>query len=113
MKKAVLLMIASGAMLAAAEVQGFLVDKMCSVKVVKEGQAAAQKHTRDCALMEPCVQSGYGVMTPDGKFLALDDAGNKKAEQALRASKKKDNLKVKVDGDVSGETIAVKSLKLQ
>jgi hypothetical protein len=62
--------------------------------------------------MPPCVGSGYGVLTADGKFITLDDAGNKKAEAALKASKKTDNLKVQVTGDQSGETIKVTNLKL-
>ena len=110
-------MLALGALLAsaapAAEVEGFLIDKMCSMKVVKEGQTAAAWHnTKDCALMPDCGKSGYGVYTADGKFLTFDSAGNEKAEKALKASKKKDNLKVKVSGDVNGDTLQVASLKL-
>jgi hypothetical protein len=32
--------------LSAAEVEGVLMDKMCSMKAVKEGQKAATMHTR-------------------------------------------------------------------
>jgi hypothetical protein len=99
--------------LPAAEVQGILMDKMCSMKAAKEGQKAAVMHTRECALMPDCEKSGYGVFTTDNKYLALDAAGNKQASTALKASKKKDNLKVKVSGEVNGDTIKVASLKLQ
>src|SRR5690348_7611990 len=98
---------------AAAQVNGILMDKMCSMKAAKEGQQAATMHTRECALMPPCQGSGYGVFTPDGKFLTFDDGGNAKALAALQASQKKDNLKVTVRGDVQGDTIKVTSLKLQ
>jgi hypothetical protein len=98
---------------AAADFDGILIDKMCSMKAVQEGQKAAQMHTRDCALMPDCQKSGYGVFTADGKFLALDEAGNAKAIAALKASKKKDNLRVKVTGELEGETIKVSALKLQ
>ena len=96
----------------AADVEGILMDKMCSAKALKDGMKAAQAHTRDCALMDDCVKSGYGVYTQDGKFLAFDASGNKKALAALKAHKGKDNLKVKVSGDVSGDTIKVASLKM-
>lgn len=96
----------------AAEFEGILMDKMCSMKAEKEGQKAAQMHTRDCALMPDCQKSGYGVFTADGKFLALDEAGNTQAVQALKASKKKDNLRVKVSGELQGDTIKVSTLKL-
>jgi hypothetical protein len=99
--------------LPAAEVDGILMDKMCSMKAAKEGQKAAVMHTRECAMMPPCEKSGYGVFTADNKFIALDAAGNTQAAAALKASSKKDNLKVKVTGELSGDTIAVTSLKLE
>jgi hypothetical protein len=45
--------------------------------------------------------------------LSFDAAGNEQAVAALKSSKKKDNLKVKVSGEVDGDTIKVASLKLQ
>lgn len=100
-------------MVSAAEVQGVLMDKMCSAKAVATGQRAATEHTRKCALMPPCQKSGYGVFTADGKFLTFDDTGNAQALAALQKSKKKDDLKVMVNGDVKGDTIKVATLKLQ
>lgn len=99
--------------LSAAEVDGVLMDKMCSMKAAKDGQRAATMHTRQCAMMPECEKSGYGVFTADNKFLVLDAAGNEKAVAALKTSTKKDNLKVKVTGEVDGETIKVANLKLQ
>jgi hypothetical protein len=99
--------------LAAAEVQGILMDKNCSMKAVKEGQQAAVMHTRECALMPESEKSGYGVFTADNRFLVFDAAGNKQASKALKASTKKDNLKVKVKGEIDGDTIKVATLKLQ
>jgi hypothetical protein len=44
--------------LSAADVEGVLMDKMCSMKAVKEGQkAAAMQHTRQCAMMPDCEKS--------------------------------------------------------
>ena len=63
--------------------------------------------------MPPCQKSGYGVFTADNRSLTFDDAGNGKALAALQASRKKDNLKVKVTGDVQGDTIKVANLKLE
>lgn len=118
MKSAFKLLVAAGLLVAfccvaqAADVEGILLDKKCSAKIMKEGQEAAQAHTRQCALMPDCAKSGYGVLTADGKFISFDEAGNKKAIQALKASKKKDNLKATVTGEQSGETIKVASIKL-
>jgi hypothetical protein len=43
--------------------------------------------------------------------LKFDASGNRKALAMLRASKKDDDLKVEVTGDVQGDTIKVASLK--
>jgi hypothetical protein len=97
----------------AAQVQGILMDKMCSMAAAKQGQTFATSHDTKCALEPPCQGSGYGVFTADNKFISLDAAGNAKAVAALKATKKKDNLKVIVEGDVQGGTIKVASLKLE
>ena len=60
-----MLFVALSAPLAAEKVEGYLVDKACSAKVVKGGVDAAKAHTKDCALMPNCKESGYGVVTAD------------------------------------------------
>jgi len=103
----------SSAPLAAETVEGILIDKMCCSKIVPEkGYAGAKAHTRDCALMPQCLESGLGVITEAGKFYMLDEAGQKKAKAALQATGKKDNLTVSVNGQVEEGTIQVESLKL-
>jgi len=99
----------------AADVEGILIDKMCSGKMAKMGdgaQQAAAEHTRDCARMPPCEGSGYGVFTASNEFITLDAAGNEKAVAALKATAKKDNLKVRVSGKRTGDKIEVSALKL-
>jgi hypothetical protein len=97
----------------AAQVQGVLMDKMCSADAVKKGQKFAMSHDTKCALEPSCQKTGYGIFTADNKFLMLDSAGNAKAVAALKTTKKIDNLQVTVEGDVQGDTIKVSSLKLQ
>ena len=97
----------------AADLEGVLMDKMCSMKALQEGgQKAAAMHKRDCALMPDCVKSGYGIVTADNKFLAFDAEGNQKTQRALKASKKTDNIRVKVTGEQSGDTIQVKNVRI-
>lgn len=111
-----LVCLVAGAGLAAADrvtVQGFLVDRMCASQHAAEGEKFGVKHGRDCALMADCVKSGYGVLTADGKFIKFDAEGDKRAEAALKSSKKKDNLRVTVTGTQEGDTLQVASLKLQ
>ena len=42
----------------------------------------------------------------------LESAGNKKIAAALKASTKKDHLRVNVSGDVQGDTLKVTSITL-
>ena len=83
-----------------------LVDVNCSKKVA----ADPDSHTRACALK--CEGSGFGVITGDKRFLKFDAEGNKEVVAALKASDKKDHLRVDVSGDVKGDTLQVKSVKL-
>lgn len=97
----------SGAAMAATWSNVTLIDSMCAKKV-KDNPAA---HTRDCALS--CAGSGFGVLTKDGQFLKFDKKGSDEAQKMLKASNKKDNLKVTVDGDQNGNEIVVKSIKFE
>ena len=83
-----------------------VVDVNCSKKVV----ADPDSHPRACALK--CAASGFGIVTKDKQFLKFDAEGNAKIEEALKASDKKDHLRVDVSGDVQGDTLKVTSIKL-
>jgi hypothetical protein len=115
------LIAASVAIASAAQVQGILIDQMCSSKAevrivsgprLEGGMIVAEAHTRECALMPACQKSGYGIFTYDNKFLKFDEAGSRKALAAIKASKKEDDLKVEVTGEIQGDTMKVASLKL-
>jgi hypothetical protein len=115
------LLAAFAAAVSAAEFQGILIDEMCSSKAevrivsgprLEGGMIVAEAHLRECALMPACQKSGYGVFTYDNKFLKFDAAGSRKALAALKASKKEDDLKVQVTGELQGDTIKVTTLKL-
>jgi hypothetical protein len=108
----ILLVLAVASLAAAADITGTLVDRHCAAKIARGGQTAAQAHTLECALMPDCVAAGYAVYTTDNKLLILDAAGNKTAEAALRASQKKNDLKVQISGQVSGDNLKVATLKL-
>ena len=81
------------------------IDAGCSGKMKDNTDA----HTKECALK--CSDTGFGIVV-DGKFLKFDDGGNKQTLAALKKSKKKDHIRADVSGELSGDTIAVKSVKL-
>jgi hypothetical protein len=76
-----------------------VVDVNCSKKVAADPDA----HARACALK--CAASGFGIVTPDKEFLKFDANGNAKITEALKASDKKDRLRVDVSGDLEGDTL--------
>jgi hypothetical protein len=83
-----------------------LVDKMCVGKV----KGDPDSHPTSCLLK--CAGSGYGILTGDGAWLKLDKAGNDKAMAALKATNKKDHIRVNVTGELKGDTIEVASLAM-
>jgi hypothetical protein len=83
-----------------------VVDVNCS----KKAAADPDSHTRACALK--CEASGFGIVTGDKQFLKFDAQANKQIVEALKASDKKDHLRVDVTGDVKDGTLQVTSIKL-
>lgn len=83
-----------------------LADGGCQKKV----KNTPDSHTRDCALK--CASAGFGVFTADGHYLKFDAKGNEQALAALKATDKKDHLRVDVKGTLDGETIQVETLAL-
>ena len=51
-------------------------------------------------------------LTQDGKYLKFDRKGNDEILSELKASDRKDNLRVDVAGDVEGDMLKVTSVKL-
>jgi hypothetical protein len=103
-----LLVLTLASPLAATEWKGVsLMDTNCSTK--KATLEHPEDHTAMCAMK--CKKSGYGVIV-DGKYVKFDKNGSKLASAALAKTKKKDHLTATVVGEMKGDQIAVKSLKL-
>jgi hypothetical protein len=84
-----------------------VVDTMCLSKV----KADPDKHERKC-LLQCGDMGGFGILDADGNYLKLDDAGNAKLLDLLKASDKKDHIRATVEGEKSGDTIKVSSVTL-
>src|SRR5882672_6169091 len=110
------LLIIAGAVVWAHEkvkLTGYVVDVKCAADHANESPEAATKfaaeHTRECALKEECVKSGYGVYA-DGKWYPFDTKGNELAKALLEKTRKKDHVKVSVTGIKRGGKILVQQL---
>jgi len=95
------------------KLSGYLADTMCASSHTKDSAEDATKfaaeHTRECALMEDCVKSGYGVFS-DGKWYPFDEKGNELAKAIFDKSQKKDHFKVTVEGMKHGDKILVEKI---
>lgn len=83
-----------------------LIDHMCRDKV----KADPDKHPTACLIK--CANSGYGIVAADGSWLKLDASGNEKALAALKATSKKDHIRVDVTGERKGDTIQAASVAI-
>ena len=113
-----------GAPATPATIQGVLIDQQCSAKAetrmvpdpsphLEGGILWAYTHEKSCLLMPACRRSGYGVFAFEtNKFLPFDAVGNQKAIALIEASKKQDDMRVEVTGQIESGRIKVTSLRL-
>ncbi|MCS7014158.1 MAG: hypothetical protein RMI34_12700 [Chloroherpetonaceae bacterium] len=87
---------------------GYLTDIRCGESFESDKMAAG--HTKECCLMPDCAASGYGLYTKK-KLIKFDAAGSEKAKAYLQATKRENNLKVKVKGEMKGDVFAVLSIE--
>ncbi len=94
--------------------KGYLVDQMCASGMVKKGTEAAMakaaKHTKECALEDMCMESGYGVMS-NGKYYKFDKNGDKEALALVKKTDSKSNIMIEVSGTGTNKEFKVASIK--
>ena len=96
------------------KVKGYLIDNMCAGEPGedKDYESDARGHALSCALMPHCAKTGFAVA--EGKKLyVLDEAGNKLAGDALKATKapkSQKGLLVEVEGTLEGSTLRATKL---
>jgi hypothetical protein len=99
--------------------RGWVVDQLCATKGAgfdgTDLSTSPQNHTVGCALMPPCIESGYGIYIDKGdgsfEFYKLDKNGSSLALKILKSETKKDHVQLEVGGVLTGDTIQVKTLK--
>ena len=79
------------------QLEGYLVDQACLRKYPQdELLARAREHTRECALMGHCVESGYGLVDDGGRPLLLEPASTPDVVQAIRAAARDRGIRLRV-----------------
>jgi hypothetical protein len=90
--------------------KGYIVDKPCSAKIMKNSDpAASAKGHKECA--KKCAKSGLGIVS-DGKFTPFDTKGTKQATELLEKTSQMESPMVEVVGKIKKDgTLAVASIK--
>ena len=92
---------------------GYVVDVMCFTDHLKDqpedALKAARDHDKECALMEDCVKSGYGIYA-DGKWYPFDAKGNELAKAIFDKSKRNKEFKMTVEGMKHDSKILVEKI---
>lgn len=93
--------------------EGYVVDQACLRKYPqRELYDRARHHTKACALMGHCVESGYGLMGEGGLAL-LDSASTPDIVRAVRESSHDRGIRLRVTREMrDGEmrTVAVEEV---
>lgn len=90
---------------------GYVVDQKCAKGIAKKSNMMekAAAHTRDCALMENCAASGYGIFS-EGKYYRFDEKGSATAKALLEKSKRTKEMYFKAVGQLVDGTLNIASL---
>lgn len=78
-------------------VEGYVIDGACVRKNARdELLEKARTHTRECALMGHCVESGYGIVSGDDRLTLLDPAATRQVVDAVEASDEQEGIRLRV-----------------
>ena len=95
-------------------VDGCVIDVGCVRKNTRdELLEKARTHSRECALMGHCIESGYGIVTEDDRLTVLDSEATPKIMNTVEESDTKEGIQLRVqreEQDGSMETTSVEEI---
>jgi hypothetical protein len=84
--------------------KGYVVDLACLRKYPRdEWLERARAHTRNCALMGHCVESGYGLVDERGGLAILDSGATQLVVDALRSSPRSEGITLLATRELNDE----------
>ena len=76
---------------------GYVVDLICLRKYPADAYAErAKEHTQACALEGHCIESGFGLVSDDGRVGLLDPAATPQVVEAVRGSEREAGIRLRV-----------------
>jgi len=91
-------------------IKGTIIDNACGYGNEKDLANFIKTHTKECALMPGCVESGYSIYN-EGKLIKFDKESNAKVEEFLRKTDSK--LEVVIEAKKAGEELHLVSIHNQ
>ncbi|WP_227356443.1 hypothetical protein [Haladaptatus salinisoli] len=96
-------------------VEGYVMDGGCIRKNARDELLEnARTHTRDCALMGHCIESGYGIVTDDDRLVMLDPEATRQVVDSVEATEKEEGIRLRVTREAEDdrmETTAVEEIR--
>ena len=93
---------------------GYVIDVGCIRKNARdELLEKARTHSRECALMGHCVESGYGIVTEDDRLTVLDSEATPKIVNTVEESDTEEGIRLRVqreEQDGSMETTSIEEV---
>jgi len=78
-------------------VEGYVMDVGCIRKNARdELLEQARVHTRDCALMGHCIESGYGIVSDDDSLTVLDPDATPHVVDAVADTETEEGIQLRV-----------------
>lgn len=92
-------------------VEGYVIDVACVRKNPRDALLErARTHTKECALMGHCIESGYGIVTEEDRLTLLDPEATPAVVSVVEDSKLVEGVKLRVrreEQDDTMETVSV------
>lgn len=77
--------------------EGYVIDVACVRKYPRAELAErARAHTRKCVLMGHCIESGYALVSADGRLMLLDDHATPLVVDAVQRSETQRGIRLRV-----------------
>lgn len=94
------------------EAEGYVVDIACLRKYPRsEWAERARRHSRSCALMGHCIESGYGLVSGDGIVFLLEPAATPQVIEAIQAAPVDAGIRLRVLRRPEGEAMVTSRVR--
>lgn len=95
-------------------IEGYVIDSACVRKNARgDLLSKGRGHTRQCALMGHCIESGYGIVSEDDRLTILDPKATPKVVGVIEESDTEAGIKLRAtreERDGKMETTKVEEL---